>query len=195
HGRTSEARRSRLIVGPWPHALSASTRTGDIDFGAHSMVDLEALELRWFDYWLNGIRNGIDAEPPLRLFVMGTNVWRDEHEWPLARTDWQKWHLHSNGQANTVLGDGALSLEAAQHEPPDRFLYDPRFPVPTTGGCTCCSPHIVPWGPYDQRPVEMRPDVLCYTSPPLEADLQVTRPIPPPPHPPPPPPPTPPPPP
>ena len=81
-----------------PPALSASTRTGDIDFGAHSMVDLEALELRWFDYWLKGIDNGIVDEPPLRLFIMGINQWRDEHEWPLARTRWHNGYLHSGGQ-------------------------------------------------------------------------------------------------
>ena len=89
-GRTSEARQSKLIVGPWPHALSTSPRTGDIDFGVNSMVDLEALELRWFDYWLKGIDNGIVDEPPLRLFIMGINQWRDEHEWPLARNELAK---------------------------------------------------------------------------------------------------------
>ena len=177
HGRTSQARQSKLIVGPWPHGLSASSRTGDIDFGAHSIVNLDGLELRWFDYWLKGIENGIVAEPPLRLFIMGINEWRDEHEWPLARTIWQKWYLNSDGRANTLLGDGHLSTELPKHEPPDHFVYDPHYPVQTRGGNTCCSPHIVPWGPYDQRPVEMRSDVLCYTSAPLEADLEVTGPI------------------
>jgi len=140
-------------------------------------VDLEALELRWFDYWLKGIANGIVDEPPLRLFIMGINQWRDEHEWPLARTDWQKWYLHSGGGANTLRGDGALSPHAPSAEPEDTFVYDPLYPVQTMGGNNCCSPHIVPWGPYDQRPVEMRPDVLCYTSEPLPADLEVTGPI------------------
>ena len=177
HGRTPEARQSKLIVGPWPHSLSASTRTGDVDFGADSMVDLEALELRWFDYWLKGIDNGVVDEPPLRLFIMGVNQWRDEHEWPLARTTWQKWYLHSNGSANTILGDGALSTEPPQDESSDSFVYDPRYPVQTMGGNNCCSPHIVPWGPYDQRPVEMRGDVLCYTSAPMETDMEVTGPI------------------
>ena len=177
HGYTEEARQSRIIVGPWPHALSTSTRTGDIDFGASSMVDLDAEELRWFDYWLKEIDNGIADEPPLRLFIMGVNQWRDEHEWPLARTQWQQWHLHSGGHANTVLGDGELAIDPPQNETADRFTYDPEFPVQTMGGNNCCSPHIVPWGPYDQRPVEMRNDVLCYTSAPLEADLEVTGPI------------------
>ena len=177
HGGTPEARQSKLIVGPWPHGLSASSRTGDIDFGAHSMADLEAMEMRWFDYWLKGIDNGIVDEPPLRLFIMGTNEWRNEYEWPLARTQWQKWYLHSNGKANSLLGDGDLSTEPPAQESSDHYIYDPNYPVQTLGGNNCCSPHIVPQGPYDQRPAEMRGDVLCYTSPPLEADLEVTGPI------------------
>ncbi|MBM3458375.1 MAG: CocE/NonD family hydrolase, partial [Armatimonadetes bacterium] len=171
------ARRSRLIVGPWAHALSVSPRTGDVDFGPHSQVDLDAMELRWFDYWLKGEENGILDEPPLRLFIMGVNEWRDEREWPLARTDWQRWYLHSGGRANTILGDGALSPAQPGAESPDHFQYDPRFPVQTMGGNNCCSPHIVPWGPYDQRPVEMRSDVLVYSSAPLNAPLEVTGPI------------------
>lgn len=177
HGRTAQARQSKLIVGPWPHALSTSPRTGDVDFGAHSMVDLEALEQRWFDYWLKNIDNGIVAEPPLRLFIMGINQWRDEFEWPLARSEWQKWYLHSGGNANSLRGDGGLSTEIPGSEATDHFVYDPEFPVQTVGGNNCCSPHIVPWGPYDQRNVEMRSDVLCFTSEPLEADLEVTGPI------------------
>ena len=177
HGRTLQARQSKAIIGPWPHGLSASRRTGDIDFGADSLADLDGLELRWFEYWLKGIDNGIVDEPPLRLFIMGTNQWRYEHEWPLERTEWQRWFLHSGGGANSLLGDGALSVESPHLEQPEQFVYDPRFPVQTAGGANCCSPHIVPWGPYDQRPVEARSDVLCYTSAPLEADLEVTGPI------------------
>ena len=177
NGRTPESQQSKLIVGPWPHALSTSTKVGDVDFGPNSMVDLDEMELRWFDYWLNGVNNGIMDEPPLRLFIMGANIWRDEHEWPLARTDWQKWHLHSDGNANSVIGNGKLSTTPPSDESDDHFVYDPHYPVQTHGGNTCCSPHIVPWGPYDQRSVEMRSDVLCYTSDPLENDMEVTGPI------------------
>ena len=176
-GGSPEARQSRLVVGPWPHGLSLSPRTGDVDFGAGSMLDLDDLELGWFDHWLNGDENGVTEEPPLKLFIMGVNEWRDESEWPLARTDWQKWHLHSGGSANTLLGDGALSTETPTGETSDAFTYDPLYPVQTLGGNNCCSPEIVPWGPYDQRPAEMRTDVLCYTSEPMADDLEVTGPI------------------
>ncbi|MFH1569748.1 MAG: CocE/NonD family hydrolase, partial [Gemmatimonadota bacterium] len=176
-GGTPEARQSKLVVGPWPHALSTSTRTGDVDFGPGSLADLDGLELRWFDRWLRGLDNGIAAEAPLRLFIMGTNQWRDEAEWPLDRTRWEKWHLHSGGRASTVIGDGVLSPDGPADEPPDHFTYDPEYPVPTRGGNNCCSPELVPWGPQDQRCVEMRADVLCYTSEPLAEDLEVTGPV------------------
>ena len=177
HGRTPAARQSRLIVGAWPHLLNSSTRTGSVDFGAQSLADLDGLELRWFDYWLKGIANGVVDEAPLRLFIMGVNTWRDEHEWPLARTDWQKWYFHSGGKANTLTGDGKLGRTEPATEPADNFVYDPDNPVQTIGGNNCCCPHIVPWGPQDQRDLEMRGDVLCYTSAPLEQDLEVTGPI------------------
>jgi putative CocE/NonD family hydrolase len=75
------------------------------------------------------------------------------------------------------MGDGAISTDEPGDEPADHFTYDPRFPVPTAGGANCCSPHIVPWGPYDQQNIEMRQDVLCYTSEPLQSELEVTGPI------------------
>jgi putative CocE/NonD family hydrolase len=171
------ARQSQLIVGAWPHLLSDSTKTGSLDFGARSMVDLDAAELRWYERWLKGNSNGAERDAPIRLFVMGANTWRNEREWPLARSDWQPWYLHSGGHANTLAGDGMLSTEPPGYETADRFVYDPAVPVPTFGGCNCCTPELVPWGPYDQRDLEMRPDVLCYTSPPLQRDLEATGPI------------------
>jgi putative CocE/NonD family hydrolase len=177
YGRTKEARQSRLIVGAWPHILNTSSRTGGVDFGVNSLADLDGLELRWFDYWLKGINNGIVDEAPFRLFIMGINSWRDEYEWPLARTDWQKWYFHSGGKANTLAGDGTLATTEPKDEPADHFIFDPANPVQTIGGNNCCLPHLVPWGAYDQRDIEMRGDVLCYTSAPLEQDVEVTGPI------------------
>jgi putative CocE/NonD family hydrolase len=179
HGGSDRARQSKLIVGPWPHALSASTKTGDVDFGPHSLASpgLDAQELRWFDCLLKGEDNGIADETPLQLFIMGANQWRHEHEWPLARTQWQKWYLHSGGSANTVIGDGALSAELPADEPPDQYVYDPEYPVPTRGGNNCCSPELIPWGPQDQRCVEMRSDILVYTSEALAEGMEVTGPI------------------
>ena len=124
-----------------------------------------------------GNHHGIADEPPLKLFIMGAGEWRDEWEWPLTRTEWRSAYLGSGGGANTLRGDGRLAFAAPQGEGADYFDYDPRYPVQTVGGNNCCSPEIVPWGPYDQRGVEMRPDVLCYTSERLVEDLEVTGPL------------------
>ena len=168
---------SRIVVGAWPHNLSGSPITGGVDFGNRSMMDLEALENRWFDRWLRDDPNGVDEEPPVKVFLMGAGEWHEAREWPLPGTDWQPWYLHSGGYANTLLGDGGLSPTKPSDELADRFTYDPNYPVPTRGGCNCCQPELVPWGPYDQRDVEMRSDVLVYTSEALAHDMAVVGPV------------------
>ena len=195
HARSEEIRRSqRILVGPWPHAISRSSRTGEVDFGPDAVIEsLEGLlghnapdhlALRWFDYWLKGIDNGIMNEPPVRIFVMGANVWRDEHEWPLARTQFTNFYLHSQGNANSLHGgDGALSVTSpGEDESPDQYSYDPENPVYERGGNFSYSIAGVGGsselsGPFDQRPNERRDDVLVYTSEPLTEDLEVTGPL------------------
>jgi hypothetical protein len=158
----------KLLVGPWAHLFPytnpTSTGTGDIDFGPAALIDLHEVQLRWFDHWLKGVDTGILDEPPVKIFVMGENRWRDEHEWPLARTRYTPYYLHS---------DGALSLRGPGEEPPDHFVYDPDDPVPTRGGNTL----IIAMGVQDQRPVEARDDVLVYTSDVVTSALEVTGPI------------------
>ncbi|NUN01845.1 MAG: CocE/NonD family hydrolase [Bryobacteraceae bacterium] len=175
-GKGETARRqSRMVIGPWGHG--SSQRTGAIDFGPHAHVDTHAIELRWFDYWLKGIDNGLDKEPPVTLFVMGKGVWRQENEYPLARTDYRKMYFSSGGRANTRLGDGRLSWdEPPADSKPDRYRYDPDDPVPSLGGNNCCGTPT-PAGPQDQRPIETRQDVLVYTSDYLKEDLEVTGPV------------------
>ncbi|MCL5998615.1 MAG: CocE/NonD family hydrolase [Chloroflexi bacterium] len=169
----------RVVMGPWLHGPLEGF-VGEVDFGtqASSMVVLpDELQLRWFDYWLKGIDNGIAGEPPVRLFVMGENRWRDEHEWPLARTQYTPYYLHSGGAANTLHGDGTLGPHKPADEPVDTYVYDPRHPVQTRGGGLCCSQTALPAGAYDQREIEARPDVLVYTTAPLERDVEVTGPL------------------
>ena len=171
--------RQKLLVGPWLHG-PMSNLVGEVDFGmqaSEGIVLPDEIHLRWFDYWLKGIDNGVMDEPPVRIFVMGDNTWRDEHEWPLARTQYTPYYLHSGGAANSLHGDGSLSPEKPSEEPVDTFVYDPRNPVPTRGGGLCCWAAALPPGAYDQRQVEERPDVLVYTSAPLPSDLEVTGPI------------------
>jgi uncharacterized protein len=182
-GKTEAARKgTRLLMGPWIHSLGnlgTETKVGDVDFGPNSLFPIQETELRWFDYWLKSIQNGIDREPPVRIFVMGENAWRDEQEWPLARTQYTKYYLHSAGKANSLFGDGTLTTEAPGSEPPDTYTYDPRYPVPTLGGHTCCSEATVPMGmgPRDNKAAEVRADVLVYTTPVLAEDVEVTGPV------------------
>jgi len=173
--------RQHLVLGPWNHSgMARGNPIGAYDFGMRStggVIDADGAQLRWFDRWLRGIENGVDDEPPVRLFVMGSNQWRDEREWPLARTDWQEWFLHSGGRANSLNGDGALNRELPASEPPDSYVYNPRDPVPTMGGGLCCNAVVSQGGAYDQRPVEARGDVLVYTTPPLDQPVEVTGPV------------------
>jgi putative CocE/NonD family hydrolase len=137
-GKTEIARKkSHLVIGPWEHGVSR--KTGDMDFGPDARVEREVFELPWFDYWLKGVDNGVGSAPPVTLFVMGKNVWRQENEFPLARTQYRKMYLSSGGHANTSAGDGRLSWDApAETSSPDRYSYDPARPVLSTGGNNCC---------------------------------------------------------
>jgi putative CocE/NonD family hydrolase len=109
---TAEARAGqRLIVGPWAHApTSPAGKVGDVVFGKDAVLDNTSTTLKWFDYSLKGVRNEFSSGAPVRLFIMGNNVWRDEQEFPLARTRYTKFYFHSTRGANGVAGDGSLSV-------------------------------------------------------------------------------------
>jgi putative CocE/NonD family hydrolase len=174
--KTPEARQGqRLLIGPWAHAATSEEgKIGDVVFGQQAVLDMTAATKAWFDWALKGVQNEYASGPPVRIFVMGENQWRGEAEFPPARARLTRYYLHSRGGANTVLGDGALATEPPQQEPPDRFEYDPANPVPTIGGRLCCANDLLPPGPFDQRPNETRPDVLVYSTPPLDQDMEVT---------------------
>ncbi|MBI4276882.1 MAG: CocE/NonD family hydrolase [Armatimonadetes bacterium] len=176
-GATDLARRhQRLLVLPWYHS-PWSSMVGPVDFGPEALNRIDSLQLRWFDRWLRGVRNGVDEEPPVEVFVMGASTWRRAADWPVPGTTFTDFYLHSDGRANSLSGDGALTLEPPKDEHPDTFVYDPRRPVLSLGGRSCCSPLITPMGPADQRPVEAGGSVLVYTSAPMEEDLEVTGPV------------------
>lgn len=164
----------RLLVGPWAHApTSPEGKVGDVVFGKSAVLDMKQTALTWFDYALKGVRNEYAARPPVHIFVMGDNIWRDENEFPPARTRYNKYFLHSVRGANSLGGDGLLDLNVPGDERPDSYHYDPLHPVPTIGGRLCCGQAIPP-GPFDQRPNENRPDVLIFSTPPLAEDTEVT---------------------
>lgn len=174
---TGEARSGqRLVIGPWYHGPMTG-KTGELDFGPQAKLEEEDLMLRWFDAVLKGVRNTAAREKPVRIFVMGTNVWRDEDDWPLARARNTSFYLHSAGHANSSSGNGTLSTAAPAAERRDAFIYDPADPVPTRGGPLCCDNDRLPSGAFDQRAIEAREDVLVYTIAPLTRDLEVTGPL------------------
>lgn len=170
---------SKLLIGPWIHTVELSQQAGELNFGlgaAGAGVDYTGMQLRWFDHWLKGQSNGITEEAPVRLFVMNENVWRNEEEWPLARTHYMPYYLHSEGQANTLDGNGRLDREFPGKECCDAYTYDPAMPVATCGGAMLTFSGAGA-GALDQRAVDRRPDVLVYTSAALGEDLEVTGPI------------------
>jgi uncharacterized protein len=161
----------RLIIGPWIHNW-VHRKVGDLDYGPDAEVDLHPIELRWFDYWLKDVDNGILDEPRVHLFVTGKNEWRGEHEWPLLRAQEAKYYFHSAGRANGLFGDGSLSTTPSATEKPDSFVYDPEDPVPTYGGGVIMKPDVS--GPRDRRAIQRRDDVLVYTSEVLTSDVEIT---------------------
>lgn len=173
--------RQKLVIGPWAHGYNGGVYP-ERNFGlmAHDAVaDVTADQIRWFDHFLKGEDNGVLQDKPVKLFIMGTDVWREEDDWPLPDTDWQTWYLHSGGCAGTIAVDGSLTTTPPAAEPADTYVYDPRNPVPTVGGATFLPGLFVAAnaGPRDQRAVEQRADVLCYTSHELGQDFEVTGPI------------------
>lgn len=162
----------RLQLGPWTHGAGDITSRviGDLDFGPEAAIDYNALRLRWFDRYLKGLANGIDKEPPVRIFVMGANAWRSENEFPLARAVHTDYFLRA-GSSGSIdsLNDGVLSTAApAADEKSDSYSYDPRKPVPTIGGDLFIQPN----GARDHRPADRLS--LTYTTPRLDRDVEVT---------------------
>jgi putative CocE/NonD family hydrolase len=189
----------QLLIGHWTHGYADYERAwcGEVDFGPEAAIDLNATKLRWFDQILRGIDTGLGEEPPVRIFVMGGGTgrrngdgrvehggtWRNECEWPLARTRWTRYFLHPSGE---------LRLDAPGPEMvPSCYRYDPLDPVPTVGGGTqnTDSPYLPQGGAFDQvcrkdlaactntLPLADRPDVLVFRSDPLDAAVEVTGPI------------------
>ena len=185
----------RMILGPWVHGMHMMSAHGDTDFGQSAAIDSLEFRLRWYDRWLKGIRNGAEDEAPVKIFVMGGGseevgadgrhlhggVWRDEHEWPLARTRFTRYYLRS---------DRTLSMEAPREaNSSTTYEYDPRDPVPSIGGNVSSAMEIMQQGAWDQIGGEhlwncteavrlsSRRDVIVFMTPPLAADTEVTGPI------------------
>ena len=213
----------QLLMGPWTHGETSIERTysGEVDLGGEAPLHTDSAEgvmpvhLEWFDRHLRGVENAADS-PPVRIFVMGGGgggrdadgrldhggAWRDEAEWPLARSVPTAFYFHPDGRL--VRGEAPSGDEASSD-----FWYDPAKPLPTISANTSSLNEIVPQpdrttlatpivlmrvmvvqGGADQRtrpdvhgceapygPLEERPDVLAFSTEPLEQDVEVTGPI------------------
>lgn len=170
HARKSQ----KLLMGPWPHQINRSTKLGDFDFGPDSQIDLHSYQLKWFDHWLKKQPNGIEEEKPVRIFVMGTNQWVDEEQWPLKNTEWTKYYLHSDGSANSRFGDGKLAINQQETgAAKDHYTYDPEHPVPFITDLV--STQI--GGPDNYSAIERRDDVLVYSTGVLDKEIEVVGPV------------------
>jgi uncharacterized protein len=160
----SEAARKgqRLIIGVGGHS-GGGPKIGELDFGPELKLNEDELILSWYDNLFKNLPNGVDQLKPVKIFVMGKNIWREENEWPLARAKSTRYSLQSNH---------ALAVETPAGK--DEFIYDPANPVPTHGGPLCCDKDHLQPGPRDQREIESRKDVLVYTTPAFESDFEVT---------------------
>ena len=181
----------RLIVGPWIHSSEHLSYAGEAQFTPDAALDRTEFQRRWFDRWLKDLDNGVDREPPVRLYVMGGGDarktpegrvfvggrWRDEAEWPLARTAYTPYFLHA---------DGTLSTTKPVAERPTTYLFDPRNPVPTLGGNVSSQGKLMFQGAADQRgrtnfwlttdtkPLSTRNDIVVFQTPALAANNEVT---------------------
>ena len=174
----------RLVIGPWDHI--GWGRPGSIEapllkaLGPVADSPINELMLAWWDHYLMGVNNGIGTSGPrVDYFQLGSNTWHTTTSWPSPGTHTTALYLASGGHANTSAGDGTLSATApGPSQPADHYRYDPTDPVPSVGGHSCCAATGVgTQGPYDQRQVEQRQDVLTYTTSPLTQDTDVTGPI------------------
>jgi len=168
-----------VIIAPTTHCgferATEHTIVGTRDIG-DARLDYQEIYLKWFEYWLKGKENGITNMPKVQYYTMGRNEWRSADVWPVPEIHSTKYYLHSHGHANSRNRDGWLSTKIPEKEPSDTFIYDPGNPVPSVGGQRGTS-YGTPAGAINQAKVEIRNDVLVYTTPELEKGIELTGPI------------------
>jgi len=157
---------TRTIIGPWTHGAQDTRKSGERDFGPTAPVDYDELILRWMDHYLRGIDNGAEKDAPVRIFVMGTNQWRDEKSWPLQRAQDNSFYLAADAADSRL---GKLSGAGGQSRATtSSFLSDPVHPVADAYDA---------YGAHDYRALAGREDVLVFDSEPMAKDTEATGPI------------------
>jgi putative CocE/NonD family hydrolase len=166
----------RLIMGPWTHTVNLTGNQGELNFGLLSQGIFELLpaHLAFFDQHLKGLEASL---PAVRYFLMGANEWRNADDWPVPGATRQDWYLGSGGKANTAAGDGILTTVSPNaNGSADQYRYDPGNPVHTHGGKLLSLGESVA-GPFNQQHLEMRQDVLCYSSKIFDQAMDIVGPV------------------
>ena len=167
-----------LVIAPTLHCAytraTENTIVGERSVGDARLNYNEQIT-KWFDLWLKGNQNDFKATTPrVQYFTMGTNQWQTANTWPPEKAKMTTFYLNSNGKANTRFGDGTLSAKKPTSDNPDSFIYDPMNPVPSYGGNVCCTGNAIKAGAFDQKDMELRDDILVYTSDVLKEDTEVS---------------------
>lgn len=186
-----------LTMGPWIHGRQGNSSHGQVSFGPDAAIpDPLAWRLEWYDKWIRGMDNTVGKSgfftTPVRIFVMGTGdgrqtanallnhggYWRDEQEWPLARTQYTEYYLQPGG--------GLSTKKVSEKSSATTFTFDPNHPVPSIGGNISSAEGIMVQGAWDQKggsqlwnmpepiPLSARRDVLVFQTEPLPEDIEVT---------------------
>jgi uncharacterized protein len=167
-----------LVIAPVLHCsfkrATENTIVGERSVG-DARLNYDELTWGWFDMLLKGEQNDFKAKQPrVRYYTMGSNKWQQAESFPLPNTEIKDFFLASAGKANTRNGDGALSLTPPSKDNPDAFTYDPMNPVGSYGGNVCCTGNAVQGGSFDQSQMELRNDILVYTSEALSEGVEIT---------------------
>jgi putative CocE/NonD family hydrolase len=171
-----------LVIAPVLHCsykrATEDTKVGQLSVG-DARLNYDELTWSWFDLHLKGEKNDFKTKNPrVRYYTMGSNKWQSADSFPVPGTRMQNFWLASGGHANTRNGDGELvtipSTKSPKAVAPDTFTYDPMKPVPSVGGNVCCTGNAIQGGSFDQSELELREDVLVYTSAPLTEGIEVT---------------------
>jgi putative CocE/NonD family hydrolase len=179
--RPDIANQQYAVIAPTLHCsykrATENTVVGERSVG-DARLDYDALTWGWFDMFLKGDNNHLlDTLPKVRYYTMGLNKWQSSDTWPPKGAGPMTFFLGSEGKANSLNGDGKLSMSPPSSDKPDNFSYDPMNPVPSYGGNVCCTGNAVTGGAFDQRKMEARPDILVYTSDALKDGTELSGPI------------------
>jgi uncharacterized protein len=175
------ANQQYAVIAPTLHCsytrATENTIVGERSVG-DARLDYNALTYGWFDTFLKGEKTGLlDTLPKVRYYVMGINKWQTSDSWPPKGAAPMTFYLSSNGKANTLNGDGMLTMAAPSKDAPDNFTYDPMHPVMSNGGNVCCQANALTGGALDQRKAEENDGILVYTTEPLKEGMEVSGPI------------------